>query len=226
MNLFARDPYLWQLLRLVGAVLIVATVIGQILHRTIRMENGRATVSNMNQRIAVWWALIAIFSAALLIGEAGVVALFAIFSFLALREFITITPTSAADHRAIFWTFFIFTPLQYYLIATKWYGLFSILIPVYAFLAIPIRSALAGDTNGFLERTAKVQWALMICTYCLSYAPALMTLEISGYAPQHNASLLFYFLIVVQFSDVLQYVCGKIFGRTPIAPRVSPNKTV
>jgi len=31
---------------------------------------------------------------------------------------------------------------------------------------------------------------------------------------------------VVQLSDVLQYVFGKLFGKTPLAPVVSPSKTV
>ena len=103
--------------------------------------------------------------------------------------------------------------------------MYSILIPVYAFLYIPMRNALAGDTRQFLERTAKIQWGLMVCTYCLSYAPALLVLDISGFR-KHNAGLLFYFLIVVQLSDVMQYVWGKLLGRTPVAPDVSPNKTL
>jgi phosphatidate cytidylyltransferase len=38
--------------------------------------------------------------------------------------------------------------------------------------------------------------------------------------------LLFYLLLVVQMSDVMQYVFGKLFGKTRIAPVVSPSKTV
>src|SRR5215211_892047 len=91
------------------------------------------------------------------------------------------------------------------IIARQWYGMFSIFIPVYAFLFVPIRSALAGDTERFLERTAKIQWGLMVCVYFVSYAPALLTLHIPGYQGQ-NAKLLFFFACVVQISDVLQYV--------------------
>ena len=40
-----------------------------------------------------------------------------------------------------------------------WYGLFVILIPVYAFLLMPIRAAAAGDTERFLERTATIKRA-------------------------------------------------------------------
>jgi phosphatidate cytidylyltransferase len=34
-----------------------------------------------------------------------------------------------------------------------------------------------------------------------------------------------FLLLVVQSSDVLQYVWGKLLGRHPIAPAVSPSKT-
>ncbi|MGZ4986161.1 MAG: phosphatidate cytidylyltransferase, partial [Chthoniobacterales bacterium] len=143
----------------------------------------------------------------------------------ALREFITLTPSKRGDHRALFWAFFIILPLQYILIARQWYAMFSIFIPVYAFLFIPIRTAIAGDTERFLERTAKIQWGLMVCVYFVSYAPALLTLEIPGYAKQ-NAKLLLFFALVAQGNDVLQYVFGKLLGKRPIAPKVSPNKTL
>jgi phosphatidate cytidylyltransferase len=91
------------------------------------------------------------------------------------------------------------------------------------FLFVPLRSALAGDTANFLERTAKIQWGVMVCVYCVSHAPALLMLEIPGY--HGNAKLLFFLVLVVQLSDVLQYVFGKTLGRRKIAPTVSPNKT-
>jgi phosphatidate cytidylyltransferase len=225
MNLFAVDSNLARLFCIVLALLVAGSVIGFILARTVKGEAARATVFNMNTRIITWWVLCAIFALALLGGKIGVMLLFALLSFLALREFITIAPTHPADHRTLFWAFFLFTPFQYYLVAIGWYGMYSILIPVYAFLYIPMRNAFAGDTRQFLERTAKIQWGLMVCTYCLSYAPALLVLDIPGFQ-KHNAGLLFYFLIVVQLSDVMQYVWGKLLGRTKVAPDVSPNKTL
>jgi phosphatidate cytidylyltransferase len=109
-------------------------------------------------------------------GPWATVLLFWMISFWALREFITLTPTRPGDHRTLFWVFFLLTPLQFFLVGMGWYGLYSILIPVYAFLFIPAQIALAGDYKRFLERTAKIQTGLLICVYCLSYAPALLTL--------------------------------------------------
>jgi len=145
-------------------------------------------------------------------------------SFLALREFMTLTPTSRADHGVLFWAFFIFAPIQYILVWMQWYGLFAILIPVYAFVTIPGRMALSGDTTRFLERTATVQWGLLACVYCVSYAPALLMLVVPDYAGGRTG-LLFYLVLIAQLNDVLQYTFGKLFGQRPIAPTVSPNKT-
>lgn len=216
-----------QLLWLGGGVLgvlVVASVAGAILARRVTSESERATVANLNARIRAWWVMSAVFAIALLTRGLGSVVLFALTSFFALREFITLTPTRKSDHRALLWVFFLVTPIQYWLVWNEWYGMFSIFIPVYAFLLVPTRNALAGETEGFLERTATIQWALMVCVYCVSYAPALLTLEIVGYEDE-NAKLLLFLIVVVQGSDVLQYIWGKLVGKRRIAPTVSPNKT-
>ncbi len=218
------DPQMQWLFGGLLVLLTVASAIGLLLTRAIKAESGRAVVVNLNARIHAWWGMAAVFAAALVVGRVGTTVLFGLVSFLALREFITLTPTHKADHRTLFWVFFVFTPLQYYLVAIEWYGLFSILIPVYAFLFLPLRNVLSGDTDQFLARTAKTQWGLMICVYCVSHAPALLMLHIPSFQGQ-NAKLLLFFVIVVQMSDVLQYVCGKTLGRHKIAPSVSPNKT-
>ena len=208
----------------VGGLLVLASLIGWALAQRDGSDAFKATVANLNARTRAWWLMVIVFLLALATGGVGSVVLFGMTSFLALREFITLTPSRPADHRTLFWTFFVITPVQYWLVFTNWYGLFSIFIPVYAFLFVPLRSVLSGDCERFLERTAKIQWALMICVYCVSHAPALLSLSIPGYENQ-NGKLLFFFILVVQLSDVMQYVWGKTCGRHKIAPHVSPNKT-
>jgi phosphatidate cytidylyltransferase len=215
-----RDRQTLMLFGGVLALLVVATIVGQL----IKLRKRGDVVDNLNARIRAWWVMSAVFALSLLTGGLGSVILFAALSFFALREFITLTPTRPADHSALFWVFFIITPLQYYLVATAWYGFFSVLIPVYAFLFIPSRIALSGDSTCFLERSAKIQWGLMVCVYCVSHVPALLMLEIPGYLGK-NARLLFFLVVIVQLSDVLQYVWGKLLGKHKIAPVISPSKT-
>lgn len=211
---------------LLGLVILlaVATVVGQMLAQRASGASAIATMDNLNKRIRAWWLMVAVLAIAFFFGKAVTLVLFALTSFYCLREFISLTPTRPADHAALAAAFYVFLPLQYILIGIDWQTLFSIAIPVYAFLALPALAVLRHETDGFLERSAKVQWALMLTVYCISHAPALLLLKIPGFEGR-NVLLLFFLIFVVQASDVLQYVFGKLFGRHPIAPVVSPNKT-
>lgn len=206
------------------AVLILASSVGFVLTRWQRDGAAAATVANLNARINAWWVMIALLAIAFLVGEIGVLVLFAFASFMGLREFMTLTPTRRSDHIAMFASFFVILPAQYYLIAISWYGLYSIFIPVYAFLSLPVLAAFRGDVSRYMERVAEVQWGLMTTVYCLSHVPALATLDILGYQGR-ELLLVAFLIIVVQGSDVLQYVWGKLFGRHKVAPRLSPSKT-
>lgn len=214
---------LWLIEGVVGG-LVAASLVGWVLGQRAKSENAKATVENLNARIRAWWVMIGVFALALVIGRAGALVLFAFISFLALREYVSLIPTVLADHRTLFWSFFVFTPLQYWIIYRGWYGMASIMIPVYAFLFIPVRLVLAGNTAGFLDRAARIHWGLMVCVYCLSYAPALLILEIPGY-DRGSAGLLLFLVMVAQFSDIFQYIWGKLLGKHKVAPLISPNKT-
>ena len=208
----------------VFALLAFASSVGWVLERRVKTPEGRATVENLNDRIKAWWLMIALFGVAFFLGKTVTVVLFALTSFYCLREFLSITPTRPEDHRPIVAAFYLFIPAQYWLVATGWQSLFAIAIPVWGFLLLPTLSVLAGETRDFLLRTARIQWALMLTVYCISHAPALLLLKIPGFEGK-NFLLLLFLITVVQISDVLQYVFGKLFGRHKVAPRVSPAKT-
>jgi phosphatidate cytidylyltransferase len=216
-----------KLMWLFGGVLfllLLSSLVGKVLKSRSKTDASRSTIENLNARIRAWWKMCVIFGVSLLVGPIGSLILFGIISFQAMREYMTLVPTRRGDHRTLFWSFFVIMPLQYYLIGTQWYGFFAIMIPVFAFVFVPTRIALSGETDHFLERAAKIQFGITICVYCLSYAPALLSLHIPGFEG-HDARLLLYLVIVDQMSDVLQYVWGKLMGRHKIAWRVSPSKT-
>lgn len=216
------DPAVIRIFLGILVVLVVASLVGW----GFALKKPGPVVDNLNARIRAWWLMALVFSAGVAGGCVGSTLLFLFISFLALREFITLTPSSRNDHKALFWAFFIILPAQYYLVGIQWYGLFVIFIPVYAFAWIPVRIALCGDCERFLERTAKIQWGLMLCVYSVSYIPMLLSLKFNVTDYQgRNPLLLMYLVIVVQASDVLQYVWGKAFGKHKIVPKLSPNKT-
>ncbi|MGE0760584.1 MAG: phosphatidate cytidylyltransferase [Pirellulaceae bacterium] len=198
---------LW-LLGVVLVLLAVAYGVGVILKRQPESNINPALLRTFNLRVRAWWMMYAILLVFFLLGYTMTVVLFGLVSFWALREFITMTPTRRADHRALFWVLIVFTPLQYLLVGlgrsfvdpgpntwTEWvargislrgvdfYGLYSIMIPVYCSLFIPARIAMSGDYKRFLERSAKIQAGLLVCVYSLSHAPALLQLELLTWKP-------------------------------------------
>ncbi len=209
----------------IGAALLLASTIGFLLKLKVGLHTPHAVIDNLNARVKAWWVMVAAIGLAFAFGKAGVVLLFFLVSFFALREFITLTPTRASDYHALAVSFYIVLPTQYVLIWLDWYGLYSIFIPVYGFLALAILATAGGETKHFLERTAKVQWGLMISVYCISHVPALLMLSIPGYEGR-NLLLIAFLIMVVQSSDVLQYIWGKLLGKRKIAPQLSPSKTV
>jgi phosphatidate cytidylyltransferase len=219
------DNILFNVFAAVFAALAVSSSIAAILKLRLGAEDSTAVIDNLNDRINAWWLMVGVLALAFWIGDSGIIGLFAFVSFQALREFISLTYTRRGDHRALMWSFFFFLPLQYWCVATHWYGMFSILIPVYAFLLLPISATLGRDAERFLERAAKVQWGLMIAVYCISHVPALLTLNITGFEGQ-NAQLIVFLILTVQSSDVFQYVWGKLLGKRKLSPSISPSKTL
>jgi phosphatidate cytidylyltransferase len=212
---------LLETLAAIFLLLLVASAIGFVLRLSKGPEN--TTIRNLNQRIVSWWWIIAVVGAALLCGAYATILLFMICGFVAFREFITLTPTRPADYWPLVFAFYVVLPGQFLFVALHWYGMVAIFIPVYAVFGLSAAAALGADTEAFLERTGKLNWAVLVCIYGVSYAPALLMLGTPAHA---GAPLLLFLLVVVQASDVFQYVCGKLFGHTLLAPRVSPSKTV
>lgn len=286
------------MLILMGLVL-VALATATAVCAALRLAGG-ATVDpslldRFGARLRAWWLLFAALAGAFLLGKAATIVLFGLLSFWALREFITVTPTRLSDHRALFWVFFVFLPLQYVLVGLGYYDLYLTLIPVYALLLVPARVALSGDATRFLERTAKIQAGLLLCVYCLSFAPAILSLRWEGAAqlaepsmprpsleelvlltPQEpppgenavgpvyrevlsldrtllvgmargsgafaataqgsahlpasasdleKARLLFFLVVLVQLSDVLQYAFSRLLRGHLVAPSIHPSRT-
>ncbi len=258
-----------ETLWLVGGVIVLlglVTLVSVYVKRRRDLALDPAAVAQFHRRVVVWWILCLLLATAFVLGRYWTVGLFGLMSLRALQEYITLTPTRRGDHRALFWVFFVFTPAQYIAVALDRYELYSILIPVGAFLFLAIRIAMAGDYKNYLERVAKIQVGLMICVYCLSFAPALLTrrlppqpkqpapatalarqehpLEqqasadeapptVTRTAPaviwpevhEERARLLFFFVLIVQLADVLQYAWGRLLGQHPLAAEVSPSRT-
>jgi phosphatidate cytidylyltransferase len=168
------------------------------------------------------WLMVLVFWLGWATGDGVALILFGLVSFFSLREFLTLSPTRLGDHRSLVLAFFVVLPLQYLLIWGGHFDLFTVLIPVYAFLALPLASALANDPLRFLERNAKLQWGIMVCIYGMSHVPALLMLKFPGY-DNRNAFLVFFLVLVVQVCMVTQHFASRRLQRPPVAPAISSS---
>jgi phosphatidate cytidylyltransferase len=216
----AQPPALLWGLGGVLALLGVAAVISAILP----LLHPKKNYSELRDRIASWWVMIALLAAALLAGWQATLGLFVLISFIALREFLSLAPTRRED-RLVILAAYLAIPVSYAFIALDLYPIFLVIVPVYAFLLTPFLMAAFGQTKGYLARVTTFHWGLMTCVYNIGYVAFLMRVPSSESLPAGAAGLVLLLLVATEFNDVAQYVWGKTLGRHKIVPTVSPGKT-
>lgn len=198
------------------AVLVVLSAIGTgvgnwLAVRAEGNEERQNSLQVVNSRIRTSWPLIIIFATGFYFGETTLLLIFVVLSFLALREYIALTPTKRNDHLILVIAFYLVIPIQYILIGFNQVGLFTLFIPVYLFLFLPVAMALAKDTDRFLDRVAKVQWGVMLTIFCVSHAPAIATIKFLRYN-SNGILMMLYFLLVLYFADLFQIMASAIWG--------------
>lgn len=209
---------LWLAIGVCG-LLILLSIFGEVLRA--RTDEDNPVVETFMTRVRSWWGMVILFTLALIAGKIGIIVLFAFASFAALREFLTLTNKRKADHLSLALGFFVVLPVQYLFVGLDWQALYTVFIPVYAFLMLPIVSALRGNPDRFLIRVAETQWALMIAVFCMSHVPALLMIDVEGYPADRGVLLIAFLIMVVQIGDLLDFFFGRRIGKTRIVPNLS-----
>ncbi|MDB9524860.1 phosphatidate cytidylyltransferase [Oscillatoria sp. CS-180] len=220
MTLALPTPVLWTLAG-VYALLGIATAIALSLANIHQDQDHR----ELKARIQSWWIIVTVFSGALLLNRTISILFFAILSFLALREYLSLIPTRLSDRRVILWAY-LAIGLQYFWVHIGWYGMFLIFIPVYMFLFLPMRMVLIGETTGFLNAIGTINWGLMLTVYALSHLSYLLMVPTATNPSAGGTGLLVYLVLLTEINDIAQYCWGKLLGRHKVVPKVSPGKTV
>jgi phosphatidate cytidylyltransferase len=213
-----------------SVVIALGGVLGLLVVATlaILLLRGRLSASTHRElrlRIQSWWVMLGIFSIGIAVSRTLSLVFFGLVSFLALKEYFSLIPTRRVDRQVIFWAY-LTIPAQYLMIGYEWYGMFIILIPVYAFLLMPMRMVLAGETANFVRAVGTLHWGLMAMVFAISHVAYLLVLPAHVNPGAGGAGLVLYLVFLTQFNDVAQYVWGKTLGRHKVVPRISPGKTV
>jgi phosphatidate cytidylyltransferase len=220
MNWIAVKPNVLYGLAGVFAVLVVASAIVWLLQSRSPERN----YGELRQRVNSWWIMATVFAIAMSLNRNVSLTFFALVSFLALKEYFSLIPTRRADRRVLFWAY-LAIPLQFWWIASEWYGMFIIFIPVYAFLFMPMRMAMIGETQDFLRAAGTLHWGLMTMVFSISHLAFLLVLPEARDTVAGGPGLVLFLVLLTEINDVAQYVWGKLLGRHKIVPKVSPNKT-
>jgi phosphatidate cytidylyltransferase len=220
MTLNLAAPVLWTLAGIYG-LLAIAT--GSLF--TMAFDHSKANYIELKDRIKSWWFIVTIFSVSLFFNHPISILFFGFLSFLALKEYLSLIPTRQVDRRVLLWAYLAIL-LQYFWIAIGWYGMFLIFIPIYAFLFLPMRMILIGETRGFLNAIGTLHWGLMLTVYNISHLSYLIMLPAQGNPIAGGTGLLVYLVVLTEINDIAQYIFGKMLGRHKITPTVSPGKTV
>jgi len=219
----ALPPIAWPLVWGLAGVLAILTV-GALAAMLLPLLPAGGDYRNLQQRVASWWVMVALLVVALVLGWQATLALFALISFLALREFLSLAPARRED-RLIILASYLVVPISYGWIAINEYGIYLVFIPVWVFLITPFLMAIIGQTRNYLQRAAGFHWGEVACVYAIGFVVWLMRTPAHLPMPAGPAGLVFLLLVATEANDVAQYCWGKLFGRHKIMPTVSPNKT-
>lgn len=205
--------------------IVAVLVIASLTARVLRVLKPQTDWTEIVIRIRTWWIMAGVFIFAIISNRTISILFFALVSFLALREYLSLIPTRRADRRVLFWAY-LAIPIQFYWVYAEWYGMFIIFIPVYMFLLLPMRIVSIGQTDGFIRAVGTLHWGLMTMVFSISHAAFLLVLRLKE-APTEYPGPGFVLMLVVltELNDIFQFIWGKTFGRHKILPTVSPNKT-
>src|SRR5262245_32092579 len=94
----------------------------------------------------------------------------------------------------------------------------AVIASSFVVLASLALTTFAGDSKNVLGRAAASVFPMLYIGVPLGTIMAVRTLQ----GPQ----AVFLLLLTIMVSDTAQYYCGRAFGRRPLAPAISPKKTI
>ncbi len=202
----------------------------------IRRWQPESDLRKLTFRLRTWWLIVTLIGLSLAWSIPATIVFLAFVSYLALKEFFSMTPTRKADRRVLFYAY-LSVVIQYMIAGNGWYGTFMVFIPVIMFAWLPTRMWLIGKTEGFLKAAGTLHWGLMVTVYCLSHSAILLVFHASDaprVAPQYPSALgesfpgpgLFVLLLLLtELNDFFHELWSNALGFRKVSPTVSPRKT-
>jgi phosphatidate cytidylyltransferase len=213
------DPRILSLLGWVYGFIAACSVFA-LVHPRLRGPGG----VKVRHAILSWWPVSLVGGTAVALGPWAAVPILAAVSAATLREFLAILP--AADrHPTLDALTYAAVPLHYAALVSRVPALAYGGIVAWGALVLPLARMFLCGPQGFLAASARLLFGLVLTVLGLGHV-ALLFLFQRPLGPAGPEGFGAVFLLLVMTSDAGQYLAGKLFGRRPIAPVISPKKTL
>lgn len=188
-----------------------------------RLGSGNATGRDLVDRAVGWAWILGALAAAYLAGPPGALILFAAVVAQGLRELLSRRGVSRGrDYASMAVLFYGAVPLSFALVPWSGYERVSPMIGL-AGLGLVLAVWFSSPPGDARRRACRFHLALTGTLWGLPHVAALWCFR-PQVAPASGPLLAGFLLLVVQSSDVAQYVSGRLLGRHPLSAR-SPSKT-
>lgn len=200
---------------------ILAVVSGAYL--IIQATRPSINLPKIGSRIRYLWGMTGVFLVASLYSPRFLVLYLWLQSFLALKEFLSITPTRRSARSVLFFVY-LALPLQFIVILLGWYRAFIVIVPIYVFLVFPMIMVLLGETEGFLKVWSMLGWGILTTVFSMGYLAYLVILPPQENAPTGGLGLFLFLVGLAQINHATQYFFGRLFPNPRYSLRVSQTR--
>jgi phosphatidate cytidylyltransferase len=196
------------------AFILTLLIFSTTLLAFIYQKNKSAENKKNLLRLRSWWCIFAVIVVSL---SAPPVGLICLSSFLACTAYYEIIPSQVIALRLK-----TFIPLFLLLLATQFFLFYW--LSLHQLLACTLSSLVLYR----LSRKAVIGKVFLFTffLFSLSLLPGLFTFGQKMENSFHLTTLVFLLLLLTSLNDVFQYISGKKFGSRPLAPKISPQKTL
>lgn len=174
-------------------------------------------------RIHFAWVLTIVFILSTLYSYKILLLYIAFVAFLALKEFLSITPTRRTDRRVLLWAY-LSIPIQFFLIWQGWFEAFILFVPVHVFLILPMVMVIMGDTDGFLRAWSMLGWGIITTVYTLGFLASTLVLPALENRMNDGIGLALFLVTLAQINHTAHYLFGRYFTHPNLMIKVSQTR--
>lgn len=216
-----RDPSYLLSFGLLASLLLAAQIFN-----ALRLRSPSATDTHRKVQVIIssWWKIMLAVFFAFWGGSYSAVPVFYLLSLYAVREYVGVSALKDFSAPLLIGSALGIT-LHYASFVLHDTFLFFASIEIYS-LAIVLPFLVFTPRLNRLPELLAFYLGMMLMAVFLSFPVAVLAFQSEILGSEANARLAVLLLIVLtEVNDILQFICGKLFGRHKVIPTISPNKT-